>query len=278
LKTYVLKRLLLMIPTLFGVSFVVFFVVTAAPEPPIAQQVPTLESGREAGTGGDVPHAVKVFRAQYGLDKPKMLNTYYDLEKEKVRTALEDALDLEGTRTIKTKSDAQEQLIEWDEYATPALVALIGETDGRLRDYATGWLVKSGKRVAIAAEGGKVNPKRARLNAAIVKENQILDLYQWEAGASATRKSAGVAAFQTWYRGAREYFPQGTDTEEVRRALRAGDQAALAGFGEAAVPGLVALILEEDGDQDRAIPWLIRLARRPEKGDETLILKGTFEK
>jgi peptide/nickel transport system permease protein len=268
LKTYVLKRLLLMIPTLFGVSVVVFVIVSTAPAPPITQQVPTAEAGREAGEAGEVPHAVKVFRAQYGLNKPVALNLYYEIEKRDVQRALEDALDEEGTRTIKVKSEAQEQLIKWDEYATSALMELLTETGGRLRDSAMNWLVKGAKRVAIAAEGGTVSPKRARLNTAIAKENEILDLYAWEAGDPEMRKEAGVGALQAWYRGARARYPEGADTEEVRRALRDEDQAALVGLGDKAVPGLVAIILEEEGDQDRAIPWLVRLGARPEQGDE----------
>jgi peptide/nickel transport system permease protein len=144
---------------------------------------------------------------------------------------------------------------------------LLTETDGRLRDSSMSWLVKGAKRVAIASEGGTVSRKRARLNAAIVKENEILDLYAWEAGDPATRKEAGVHAFQAWYRGARARYPEGVDTEEVRRALRADDPAALEALGDNAVPGLVALILEEEGDQDLAIPWLVRLGARPEQGD-----------
>jgi len=283
LKTYVLKRLLLMIPTLFGVSLVVFVIVMSAPAPPIAQRVPTAEAGREAGAAGEVPHAVKVFRAQYGLDKPVALNFYYEIDKEAVRRTLEDSIDAEGTRTIKIKSEAQEQLIKWDEYATPALMELIAETRERLRDAAMSWLVKSAKRVAIAGEGGKVSPKRARLNAAIVKENEILDLYAWEAGDPETRKAAGVGAFQAWYRGARADYPEGTETEEVRRALRDGNEAGLADMGPKAVPGLVAIILEEEGDRDRAVPWLVRLGRRHEQGDEvekerTRLLNAALEK
>jgi peptide/nickel transport system permease protein len=283
LKTYVLKRLLLMIPTLFGVSIVVFVIVMSAPAPDISQQVPTAEAGREAGEAGEVPHAVKVFRAQYGLNKPIALNLYYKISKEEVHRSLEDALDLEGTRTVQAKSRAQKQLIEWDEYATPALIALIAETDERLRDSAMSWLVKSAKRVAIASESGTVSPKRARLNAAVVKENEVLDHYQWEAGDSETRKAAGVGAFQAWYRGARADYPERADTEEVRRALREDDQATLVDLGNKAVAGLVAVILEEEGDRDRAIPWLVRLGRRPQKGDEvekerTRLLNATLEK
>lgn len=257
-----------MIPTFFGVSIVVFVIVMSAPAPPIAQQVPTAEAGREAGEAGEVPHAVKVFRAQYGLNKPVVLNFYYELRKAEVRRALEDALDLEGTRTIQEKSQAQEQLIKWDEYATPALMELLAETDGRLRDSAMSWLVRSAKRVAIASESGQVSVKRARLNAAIVKENEILDLYQWEAGDPETRKEAGVGAFRAWYRGARADYGVGADTEEVRSALRDGDETVLSGLGNRAVPGLVAIVLENGGDRDRAVPWLARLGERPVEGDE----------
>ena len=270
MRTYLLKRLLLMVPTFFGVSLVIWAVVTGAPEPPIAQQVPTVTEGSTTrGQAGGVPAAVKVFRAQYGLDKPKLLNDYYDLAAPDVRRALEDAINIDGTRSIKAKSEAQEQLIQWGEYAVPALVAIVGETQGPLRDHAMAWAVRNAQRVAIGEEEGKVRPARARKNAEISRENGILGLYPWAPDASAARKDAGVAALRTWYDGARREYPGDAGSAELRAAVASGDAAAMERYGAGAVPALVDIVLGDDGAaRDQAIGWLVRAARLKEEGDE----------
>jgi peptide/nickel transport system permease protein len=257
-----------MIPTLFGVSVVVWAIVTGAPEPPIAQQVPTsAEAG--AGAAGGVPQAVKVFRAQYGLDQPKILNLYYDLDKGEVRRTLENATDVEGTRSIKDKARASEQLIKWGQYAVPALLGIAGETDGRLRDEAMAWLVKSAQRVPVGDIGGEIRPARARENSEIVRENEILGLCRWTPDASPARRAAGIAAVRMWYEGARGAYAGGADAAEVGRAVDANDGAALERLGASAVPALVDLVLGGDVTRrDRAIAWFVRLARVPEEGDD----------
>lgn len=270
MRTYLLKRILLMVPTFFGVSLVVWAVVSGAPEPPIVQQVPTAaEGGAGRGQAGGVPNAVKVFRAQYGLDKPKILNLYYDLPADEVRRTLEDSIDLEQTRTIKLRSDAQEHLIEWGEYAAPALLAICAETEGPLRDSAMTWLVRSAQRVAVGDEEGRVRPARARKNAEIVRENAILELCRWAPDAGEARKLEGVAAIRTWYDGARREYRGGADAGAVVQAVRANDPTALERMDTAAVPALVAIALGDDAAaRDAAIGWLAKLARLPDVGDE----------
>ncbi|HEX5136625.1 MAG TPA: ABC transporter permease subunit [Planctomycetota bacterium] len=267
MRSYVLKRLLLMIPTLFGVSVVVWLVLTAAPEPPVTQQIPTSAESGMTQAGG-VPDAVKVFRAQYGLDKPKMWNNYYALTTEQVRQALEDASDLDRSRALGTRTRAQERLIEWGEYAVPALVAIESDTKGALRDRANGWLVRAAKRVAVGQSGGRVSPERARRNAEIARENGVLDLYLWSPSASEAQKAAAAEAIETWYDGARADYDGRADASAVRAALERDARADLERLGAGAVPALVALATGDDPLADRAVEWVARLGRLPVEGDE----------
>jgi len=278
MQTYVLKRLLLMIPTLFGTSIVVWAIVTGAPEPPIVQQVPSMQEGIQRGQAGGVPQAVKVFRAQYGLDKPKILNTYYELDQTEVRRTLEDALDAEGTRSIKVHTTAQEQLILWGTYAVPALMQLLRETDGPLRDFTAQWLVKSAQRVALGEESGSISAKRARLNVEITKENENLDSFLWQPDATDERKEAGITAFEAWYRGVRDRYPGGADPAAVRQAVEEDDAATLEGMGATAVPALVDLVLQEGALMNRAIPWLTRLGRMPEDTETNRLQNAALQR
>ena len=82
---YVIRRLLLMIPTFFGVTFLVFFILQVAPDGPFERAVKQLKQaqGAESESGSDgssssildstgelTPELLDKLRAQYGLDKP----------------------------------------------------------------------------------------------------------------------------------------------------------------------------------------------------------------
>ncbi len=62
LKTFIIKRVLLMIPTLFGISFVVWGILASAPQAPPTAGGADMESGDSSATGG-VERSVKIFRA-----------------------------------------------------------------------------------------------------------------------------------------------------------------------------------------------------------------------
>lgn len=76
--SYIVQRLLLMLPTLFGISLVVFFLVHLVPGGPVEQAIQRARaggaSGEVGGTGGSstglTEEAVAELRAHYGFDKP----------------------------------------------------------------------------------------------------------------------------------------------------------------------------------------------------------------
>ena len=78
---YVIRRLLLMIPTFFGVTFMVFFILQVAPDGPFERAVKQLKEGAGGSEGGKstgnivssqelTPDLLNELRMQYGLDKP----------------------------------------------------------------------------------------------------------------------------------------------------------------------------------------------------------------
>jgi microcin C transport system permease protein len=76
--SYILKRLLLMIPTLFGVVFITFVIVQFVPGGPVEQMVAQLQ-GREGGleAGGGAPPAAAApgtgpYRGRQGVDAAKV--------------------------------------------------------------------------------------------------------------------------------------------------------------------------------------------------------------
>ncbi|QRY77081.1 microcin C ABC transporter permease YejB [Pseudomonas sp. PDNC002] len=74
---YILRRLLLIIPTLFGILLINFIIIQAAPGGPVEQMIAKLEgfdaasggaTGRISGGGGEVPAAGTHYRGAQGLD------------------------------------------------------------------------------------------------------------------------------------------------------------------------------------------------------------------
>ena len=79
--TYILKRLLIMIPTLFGITIVSFIIINLAPGSPIEQRIQQMrfagmgEAGGGGGKANDKSSAVseeviQALKKQYGFDKP----------------------------------------------------------------------------------------------------------------------------------------------------------------------------------------------------------------
>ena len=80
---YVIRRLLLMIPTFLGTTLMVFTILQVAPDGPFERAVKQLQEGQNAGGEGGAsrsgsssksneitPELLEQMRMQYGLDKP----------------------------------------------------------------------------------------------------------------------------------------------------------------------------------------------------------------
>ena len=80
MRTYLLKRILLIFPTLFGISIACFLVMQAIPGGPVEQMMQNMRSALQnrAGGGGAVGLSVNALTAEelknirhiYGFDRP----------------------------------------------------------------------------------------------------------------------------------------------------------------------------------------------------------------
>lgn len=81
---YVFKRILLMLPTLFGITIVTFMLINIAPGGPIEQKIQAIRFSRGKGSLGAVtsgsqmvsPEIIEALKKQYGFDKP-LLQRYW---------------------------------------------------------------------------------------------------------------------------------------------------------------------------------------------------------
>ena len=82
MTTYILRRLLMMIPTLFGITIISFIIINLAPGSPIEQKLQAIRFGaggsgtsvgasmNAVGEQGVSEEMIEALKKQYGFDKP----------------------------------------------------------------------------------------------------------------------------------------------------------------------------------------------------------------
>lgn len=84
--TYIVRRLLIMIPTMFGITIVSFCIMQLAPGDPAA----TAANGGTVGRGGETSEMYRARKRELHLDKPLVLNFHYFRDyREKLRLSAE---------------------------------------------------------------------------------------------------------------------------------------------------------------------------------------------
>ncbi len=102
--SYIVKRILLMIPTFAVISMIIFVVLNLAPGDPSAQAA---ADGTET-VSQDAQEAYRMFQEQFNLDKPILLNTRFRLEREDVEQKLQHVANFR--LPICADEDAEELL------------------------------------------------------------------------------------------------------------------------------------------------------------------------
>lgn len=122
MTAYIIKRILLIFPTLFGISIITFIIIKMAPGDPTAFKMGSQETGIQADQNL-AKAVVEQTREIYGLDKPLLLNfrvfTYED-DWQELSQFLRNNPNIETTST--DYEDALEPLKQADEVAVPFLV------------------------------------------------------------------------------------------------------------------------------------------------------------
>jgi peptide/nickel transport system permease protein len=145
MSTYIAKRILLMVPTLFIIVLVVFGVLQLAPGRP--SQGGAGADGAESAQGAEARESYRIFKEQFNFDKPVFFNFRYGIETEEVKERLATLADQElpvcpedGDQPdncvpadAKPESaaviEAQDTLEDWGEYIVPQLYAVAENSD-----------------------------------------------------------------------------------------------------------------------------------------------------
>ena len=182
MSTYLLKRVLLMVPTLVGITLVVFLLMVAAPGRPgekaqaFGEQNVSADPTKEKSKG----ESQRLFRRQFALDRPVFWNGWPGLSGAEVGEAVEQAAATVEKVGIKAKREAKEHLEDWGYYSVPALVERLKSTTGEEQSRALYWLRMNATRLAVQPYGRVLDDAVLRQNAEWMAENAVLAKWGWK--------------------------------------------------------------------------------------------------
>lgn len=209
---YALKRFLLMPPTFFMISMIIFLVLNIAPGRP--GEVGQGTTGQSAG-GNAQAESYRIFKRQFNLDKPILLNTRFALREATVRRWLVEANDLDHRQRAAARIHAQEKLEDVGNDLVRHLVVIVAaDADLDVRRAAALVLTQAAQQRYV--EEGEPDVIRARNNA-IAAENHGIERLFWKADDAPARVAEVTAAWQAWWTTHAEAFEY--TTGEAARGL-----------------------------------------------------------
>ncbi len=196
---YTIKRLLLVVPTFFFISLIVFLVLNIAPGRPGESGG---EQQGESSQSTTQQESYRIFKEQFNLDKPILLNLRWRLRTEEVRRMIVTAWNLDGTASLAERVEAKEELEDAGNYLVPHLVRLLQEDpDPEVRRLAARHLTQAAQqRYLPEPRGDDAERERVRAeNRRIARENEALKPLWWKADDPPERAEEVTRAWLAWY-------------------------------------------------------------------------------
>lgn len=200
--TYIIKRLLLMIPTFFAICVLVFVILNFAPGNPGGRQIGS-EGGQQSNTG-EQRESYRLFKEQFNLDKPILFNTRYNLETPEVKTSLLNILNLNGDVPPADRIQAQDDIENWGRYAVPALIEILKTAaEPELKAIASQRLTVNARQRLEGEFRSDLSKEQRESNKVIVEEiNSMRGMYFVTGDTPdphATTQDEAVTYWQNWY-------------------------------------------------------------------------------
>jgi peptide/nickel transport system permease protein len=201
---YTIKRLLLIPPTFFLISLVIFLVLNMAPGRPGEQS--QVGQGESRDTQAQ-KESYRIFKEQFNIDKPIMINTRYSLTTERVRDLLSTAYNVQGDQKAKERVRALEKVEDFGNYLVRHLMALLDDPDPSIQRLAAYQMTQASQLSFRPEHGSDASEARAE-NRVIRRRNEVVRNWLWEDGADATEVEQVKSSWREWWeenRGDYEY-------------------------------------------------------------------------
>ncbi len=194
---YTIKRLLLVIPTFFTISLLIFLVLNIAPGRPGA----TGGAGQGEQQNQEQKESYRIFKEQFNLDKPILLNSRFSLTREEVRELLVVGNNLSGEQLAKDRIKANDALDDYREYLVRHLMDLLDDEDPEIRRLASNQLIVAGQRRFANDRRGNAEEIAAakKANREVSAENQSVKAWYLPPDATSEQLAATVEQWKGWY-------------------------------------------------------------------------------
>jgi len=204
MRTYIIKRLLLMIPTFCAISLIVFLILNLAPGRPGGASLGA-DQAESADTSGSKREAYRIFKHQFNLDKPVIFNTRFALEKSEIERCIQAII----YKNVSTREliKAQDDLEDYGYYAVPHLVAIMNESqDTRIRDLAAITLGQNAPRQLINEYASQLSAEEKKLNREIDQERVMMRQWSFRFTDPEETKLAMIESWRKWYESNRDRY------------------------------------------------------------------------
>jgi peptide/nickel transport system permease protein len=183
---YAIRRFLVLIPTFFFISLVIFVVLNVAPGAPGAVGA----AGGGETQGRESRESLRIFKEQFGLDRPILVNTRYLATPDEVGGLLRVANGLDPHASIGERLGAGVELEDSGEYLVLPLMNLAQGPDPVLREAALRQLPIAA-RLRFEGEGGGDAAEARLRNREIAAHNASIP--------DVTSSDEGLQTWQAWF-------------------------------------------------------------------------------
>ena len=217
MSSYILKRLLLMVPTLFFVVLLEFLILNAVPGSPAQTQLGS--QGTQSAQSQGTSESYQIFKEQFNLDKPVLYNTRFWISRERVANQLTILAD--GRRPTCPKGDepapdnclpadeqpesgalinAQQSLSDWGTYVVSELLTIADNHDRRdVRILALEQLTTNAKGELIRKRGEQLTATEEQYNDRVDTINERIEPWKVSPDASEAEIQNTLSKWKVWY-------------------------------------------------------------------------------
>lgn len=202
---YTIKRLLIMIPTFFVVSVVIFLILNLAPGRP--GQAGDQGISKTAESVG-ARESYRIFKEQFNLDKPVFFNTRFAIDRGEVEGLVakvvlygREGVPPEQQPRVSEVVRAQDRIEDLGQYIVPHLYTIAREHDDpEFRWYAVQRLtVNARRRLIDEFSATRQDDATRQLNRAIDAENTLISAWSYPLDASEEARAEVMARWEGWY-------------------------------------------------------------------------------
>jgi peptide/nickel transport system permease protein len=203
MQQYIIKRLLVMIPTLFAITLIIFIILQIAPGRPGGPSSGESESaGKQVGQDG-----YRIYKQQFHLDKPILFNLRFMLSTRSVMDLLRDRFGSRTEVSSREKNYATETLQDYGSSIVGQLARIIANPPNlKLRDQALRIFRDNAQRPLVYRYGERLDEDQRSMNQEIEAENKRLDRFAYSPNMTEPEKRTLVDKVLAYYDDIRDRY------------------------------------------------------------------------